>query len=56
MLERAFAQGFALKYYFDWQIKPAMGVPTLTSTARYKILERKLEKRVADLELSLRPE
>jgi len=54
MLERAFARGFALKYYFDWQIKPAMGVATLTSTARYKTLEQKLEKRIAELELSLR--
>ena len=56
LLERAFAQGFALKYYFDWQIKPEMGVATLTSTERYKILEQKLEKRVADFELSLRSE
>ena len=53
-LERSYAQGFTLKYYFDWQIKPDMGVPTLSGTERYKKLERSLEKRVADLDASVR--
>jgi hypothetical protein len=53
-LERSYAQGFTLKYYFDWQIRPDMGVPTLSDTERYKKLERSLEERVADLDASVR--
>lgn len=53
LLEKAVDRGFALKYLFDWQIRPEMGVPTLTSTRRYKQLEARLETRLKEMEAAL---
>jgi tetratricopeptide (TPR) repeat protein len=52
LLERSYAQGFTLKYYFDWQMRPEMGVRTLTGTERYKRLAESMKKRVAALDSS----
>lgn len=35
---------------FLWQIRPEMGVPTLTSKPVYQTLEARLQKRVEDLD------
>ena len=53
-LERAFANGFALKYYLDWQVRPDMDVPTLRNTERFQELGKKLQRRLSNIEASLR--
>lgn len=51
--EQAYERGYSQKDLLDWQVRPEMGVRTLTQSERFNEFAARLAKRVQQLESSI---